>query len=147
MGFSSPVSSKTRDVPSKLVPARVGSKRRRKRSVPELRATGCTGKLPWCKLSMNVSTSSEVASFLCATGCTSRWPISGTPSLPLLQTVRLPAFLAIVRASLVSYTYGIHCRLAFPEDLFGPSSQERRLIAERLADCRRPAADPSVTPV
>jgi hypothetical protein len=75
------------------------------------------------------------------------WPFSCVPSLPLSQPFRLAAFLAIVRASLVSYTYGIHCRLAFPEDFFGPSPEECRLLAESPSDCRAQAAEASVTPV
>jgi hypothetical protein len=83
---------------------------------------------------MNGSISSEVASYLCATGCTSRWPFAGVPLLPLFQPIRQATFLAVCGASHVSYTAGIHCRLGFSEDFFGPSLQECRPVADDVPD-------------
>jgi AbrB family looped-hinge helix DNA binding protein len=76
----------------------------------------------------------HLSSFLCATGCTSLWSSPGAPSLPFFQSIRLAAFLAICRASFVSYTYGIHRRLGFSGTFFGPGPPECRPLAGNVTN-------------
>jgi len=116
-------------VPAFWAPPQAGASGPFKGSIPRRCATGCTGKLSSCRQSINVRISSELASLMCATRLHIQLARRGALLLPRFQPIRPAAFLAICRASFLSYTYVIHRKIEFPVGFFGPSPQERRPVA------------------